>query len=234
MVELHAAADYAWRVDERPICLECGLPVGALPPYGCLCPPPSLAPRSLGASSHGPYRSRLPTPACPRCTSAMRESSVHEALVLDCSGCGGVFVSKSLIEALDRPEGRDLRVAFPPRPRMAEPTVVRYLACPVCDGRMNRTSFARGANVVVDVCKEDGIWFDAGEVHAVLDFVEGGGLERARRRAAQDRVTENKQLRDQWKALHEEAVRDAYGRHNVQPTAGERQLVDSFFGWLRR
>ncbi len=162
---------------------------------------------------------------------------MHDALVLDCTGCGGVFVAKRLIDELDTPAGRDLRVAFPMRPRTPEPAVVRYLACPLCATRMNRTSFARGANVVVDVCKEDGIWFDAGEVHAVIDFVESGGLERAKRRAAQDRVAENDKLRKEWRKLHDESVAEiGLGHRNNRSSvsAGERQLVDSFFGWLRR
>lgn len=133
--------------------------------------------------------------------------------MLDCLACGGVFVAKAVIEQLDKPEGRDLRVTFPTRPRAVEPAIVRYLACPLCSNRMNRTSFARGANVVVDVCKEDGIWFDAGEVHAVIDFVESGGLERARRRAAEDRVMENEKLRAEWRQLHESSMRENYFGH---------------------
>lgn len=160
---------------------------------------------------------------------------MHDALVLDCSACGGVFLAKKLIEELDRPEGRYLRVAFPVKPRAPEPAVVRYLGCPVCDKRMNRTSFARGANVVVDVCKDDGIWFDAGEVHAVIDFVEAGGLERAKRRALQDRAQETERLRKEWRKLHDESVSALqFGRSQVHMSESERELAGAFFSWLWR
>lgn len=111
---------------------------------------------------------------------------------------------------------------------------MRYLACPVCTARMNRVNFARSANVIVDVCKEHGIWFDAGEVHAVIDFVERGGLERARRREQQDRAQENAKLRAEWRTLHDESVRAmSLDRRSVRISPGEQVLVSTFFDWLK-
>jgi len=234
-------------VREDVVCLECGKRVSV---GGCACPPPSLHPPSIGAGDGGrvssipvasgpissiPYRVAPDAPVCPRCDHRLHESTVHDALVLDCGTCGGVFVSKRIIEQLDTPEGRYLRVAFPVRPRMPEPPVVRYLVCPLCSGRMNRSNFARGANVIVDLCKEDGIWFDAGEVHAVIDFVEDGGLERAKRRALQDRAAENEKLRSSWRKTHEESVQaSTFGRGRVYLSSEERALADAFFSWLWR
>ena len=54
-----------------------------------------------------------------------------------------------------------------------------YVRCPDCDRTMNRTMFARGAQVVVDVCRDHGTWFDAGELSKVIRFAMAGGLERA-------------------------------------------------------
>ena len=47
---------------------------------------------------------------------------------------------------------------------------------------MNRTNYALGSGVVVDTCRDHGAWFDAGELSRIIAFIEGGGLERARRR----------------------------------------------------
>jgi Zn-finger nucleic acid-binding protein len=47
---------------------------------------------------------------------------------------------------------------------------------------MTRKNFGRSSGVIVDVCTRHGIWFDRGELPRVLDFVEAGGLELARRR----------------------------------------------------
>jgi Zn-finger nucleic acid-binding protein len=222
-------------MDEIVVCLECGKRIGRIDAGACSCPPPSRPPGSRGPVSSAPYREAPFAPSCPRCSGRLREGTVIDARILDCDECGGVFVSRSIVEALDTPQGRYLRVAFPVRPRAAEPAVVRYLACPVCDNRMNRTAFARGANVIVDVCKEDGIWFDAGEVHAVIDFVEDGGLERAKRRAAQDRAAENERLRAAWRKVHDESVREtAFGRGHVHVSPEERVLAEAFFSWLWR
>lgn len=222
-------------VNEDIVCLECGLRVGLAGPGQCTCAPASIPPQSRTPSSSATYRQAPASAECPRCAGRLRESTVHQALVLDCGDCGGVFVSRSIIEELDKPEGRQLRVAFPVRPRMPEPDVVRYLICPMCQTRMNRQNFARESKVIVDICKEDGIWFDAGEVHAVIDFVEAGGLERAQRRAAQDRASENDRLRKEWRVAHEASTRETtLGRRHPQISAAERELAETFLSWLRR
>jgi Zn-finger nucleic acid-binding protein len=45
---------------------------------------------------------------------------------------------------------------------------------------MNRVNYAKRSGVVLDVCKDHGIWFDKDELRRVLAFIAGGGLERAR------------------------------------------------------
>jgi hypothetical protein len=47
---------------------------------------------------------------------------------------------------------------------------------------MNRTNYGHLSGVVVDVCKEHGLWFDRDKLQGVLKFIEGGGLERGRQR----------------------------------------------------
>ena len=59
-----------------------------------------------------------------------------------------------------------------------------YVKCPVCETLMNRRQYASGAQVVIDWCKHHGVWFDAGELSRVLDFVATGGLARAQERDA--------------------------------------------------
>ncbi|MEO8874855.1 MAG: hypothetical protein ABI461_04640, partial [Polyangiaceae bacterium] len=55
---------------------------------------------------------------------------------------------------------------------------------------------------VVDVCKTDGVWFDAGELGDVLAFVERGGLEEARKREIDD-------LHESKRALNAAAIQAA-------------------------
>jgi Zn-finger nucleic acid-binding protein len=54
-----------------------------------------------------------------------------------------------------------------------------YVKCPCCHVIMNRKQFAAGSGVIIDVCRKDGVFFDAGKLPAVVQFVMSGGLERA-------------------------------------------------------
>ncbi len=63
---------------------------------------------------------------------------------------------------------------------------------------MNRQNFARLSGVIVDVCKGHGVWFNAGELQAIVEFVRAGGLERARAR-------EKAELEDARRQLHPES-----------------------------
>jgi len=120
---------------------------------------------------------------CPRCKAELKARTYGDLGVEECDACGGLFLAPQtmdrLVAARDMPT--NLRLHLPRRALKAE-TVVRYLFCPVCGKSMNRQAFARISGVVVDVCKADGIWFDAGELAAVIEFVERGGLERERER----------------------------------------------------
>ena len=73
-----------------------------------------------------------------------------------------------------------LEAAGPSHPGAFEP--VKYRSCPGCRNLMNRVNYGRISGVVIDVCRKDGIWFDRGELSAIVAFLEGGGSERVRRR----------------------------------------------------
>jgi Zn-finger nucleic acid-binding protein len=57
---------------------------------------------------------------------------------------------------------------------------VRYVRCPVCRTLMNRRNFARISGVIIDSCRGHGIWFDAGELEKIMDFIAHRGLQRAK------------------------------------------------------
>ena len=114
-----------------------------------------------------------------------------------CIRCEGVFVTVERIgEIIDRREVQDeLRAMLPRGPvAMGEPRPM-YVRCPVCATLMNRKQYATGAKVVIDVCRQHGVWFDGGELPQVLDFIAAGGLEEARRRDAERRADERRQAK---------------------------------------
>lgn len=107
----------------------------------------------------------------------------HDLDADECDACGGFLLSRQTIDRMvaSRDAATGLRLALPSR-TCARETQVRYIRCPVCQKSMNREAFGHVSGVVVDVCRSDGVWFDPGELAAVLAFVEQGGLERARAR----------------------------------------------------
>ena len=50
-----------------------------------------------------------------------------------------------------------------------------YRPCAVCGQLMNRRQYAGKSRVILDICKDHGLWFDADELHQVLEWVRQGG-----------------------------------------------------------
>ncbi len=126
---------------------------------------------------------------CPRCKKPLRVaangSPIAEkleglALFHECIGCGGVFLDNASMERVFSPEALGSGHsgasghAVPVAARApSAPDVVRYLNCPVCNRLMNRVNFGRHSGIIVDVCKDHGTWFDAGELTRAIEFAKG-------------------------------------------------------------
>jgi Zn-finger nucleic acid-binding protein len=117
---------------------------------------------------------------------------VGTAAMHQCAQCGSAWLSPDAFAALcaDR-ESRGMLAAAvgggaaPARLRHAQR--VRYVHCAVCHGIMNRVNFGRTSGIIIDVCKEHGVWFERDELRGVLAFIEQGGMERARERDEAER-----------------------------------------------
>ena len=49
---------------------------------------------------------------------------------------------------------------------------------------MTRRHYGRGSGVIIDVCREHGVWFDPDELPRILAWVRSGGLAKANQEAA--------------------------------------------------
>lgn len=134
--------------------------------------------------------------SCPRCEAPLDAFGASSGRLHDCARCGGQLVEHGLLrDLMERTEicgalvQRILNRAAAPADR------VRYLPCPECRALMNRTNFGVHSGVIVDVCARHGIWFDAGELPKVLDFIESGGLQRARRRQLEEVAQSKRDVR---------------------------------------
>jgi Zn-finger nucleic acid-binding protein len=135
-----------------------------------------------------PYREDSRAP-CPRCDGGLDPADAGDLSLRSCHACGGVFLAPDALHRISasRELPVTLREELPDRPRTAEGPV-RYLSCPDCAKSMNRRNFGRISGVIVDVCRDHGVWFDAGELAAVLAFIADGGLEKAKKREEEERL----------------------------------------------
>lgn len=74
---------------------------------------------------------------------------------------------------------------------------VRYIKCPICRTLMNRRVFAYRSGVVVDHCKNHGIWLDSGEMTHLMEWKKAGGqLLHERANQAKKRTSHHKIAHD--------------------------------------
>jgi len=179
-----------------------------------------------------PYREApAPDRPCPRCGVELIDRSIADARIGECPRCAGLFVPTELVprflDSLDL--GGEVLATFPQTPTSVRPPGgPMYVKCPACAVLMNRRQFAPGAKVVIDLCREHGIWMDDGELRALVEFAASGGLDRARLAEAEAREREiSRRLRHP--AQPSNRVLDVINRDVDDHTSWA-----TFVGWLFR
>jgi Zn-finger nucleic acid-binding protein len=138
---------------------------------------------------------------CPACGDerrlVSRQVGQEELAILECGSCAGFWLGheafRLLIERAQRetlPEGtllenpRDVAARFglPAGSVRSKPQATDsfYRPCPLCGELMNRRNYGGTSGVIIDLCKGDGIWFDADELARILAWIRSGGVEKAR------------------------------------------------------
>ena len=148
----------------------------------------------------------------------MRQLQVGAMALLECEGCDGIWVDGETFEELCADREAQAAVLHQYADRTEPSRRVKYRPCVRCGKMMNRVNFARISGVVVDVCKGHGTFLDPGELHVIVTFIQGGGLQRARGR-------ELEELREQEKRTVEAERRLARDR-------GRADASDSRHSWL--
>lgn len=119
---------------------------------------------------------------CPKCQPSVhlhRRQWAGFALV-ECPHCGGMWISQTDLKFLLTKVNSLLGTEYPPdvfsregkRPKAAAEKAekVVYYPCPVCRRLMNRRRYP-STSVIVDTCRDHGLWFDAEELGEVLRAV---------------------------------------------------------------
>ena len=57
----------------------------------------------------------------------------------------------------------------------ASASTVRYRPCPSCGTLMHRKLHGKRSGVIVDSCRDHGVWLDAGELRQLMEWSQAGG-----------------------------------------------------------
>ncbi len=131
---------------------------------------------------------------CPRCRKPMVGTKAGQFDVMGCRSCAGMFIPHETFEMMQDTSGRRIETTAvtPSQPAVKLEDTVAYVRCPVCRQMMNRKNFARISGVIIDTCGKHGVWFDAGELENIMDFLARGGLQKARERELEHQQLEKK------------------------------------------
>lgn len=173
--------------DLQTICPQCMTRIGNRARFCHACGV-AVDPQPIGVSD--------PARCCPVCSG--RPALGHRSLpggpsLLECDRCAGLWIGpgelRTLLDAAAA-SGQllallgPLGTARPTAPRGDASAGPLYRPCVRCGQRMNRTRFAGRTAVVVDYCKDHGVWFDAEELAQALTQVRQGKVERGVRSPA--------------------------------------------------
>lgn len=135
---------------------------------------------------------------CPRCKVRLSQLLIGEDLMLrECSRCEGVWSESITFENICADRERNAAVlqwAGDKKHSDGERKAVQYVPCPDCKQLMNRNNFARSSGVIIDVCKNHGVWFDFDELPRIIEFIHEGGMDRARNRERMQLDEDRRQL----------------------------------------
>jgi Zn-finger nucleic acid-binding protein len=138
---------------------------------------------------------------CPRCKSEMRVVTVGNSKVLECAACLGLWLRTEAFERIcaDREQHAAVlgKASIAEIDRAVRQEKVKYVPCPECLQLMNRANFARCSGVIIDICKQHGIWFDRDELSRIIAFIRSGGLEMSREREKRSLEEERRRLQQE-------------------------------------
>ncbi|HQZ96362.1 MAG TPA: zf-TFIIB domain-containing protein [Pyrinomonadaceae bacterium] len=170
---------------------------------------------------------------CPRCRRDLEPLQIGETELRGCTKCDGLWLDAVTFETIcaDRERQSAVLGFLDERRAISQPqTKVSYVPCPDCGQLMNRSNFAKASGVIVDICKKHGIWFDADELPAIIEFVQKGGMEIARQRERNELEQERERLRDEQRRLAMQANRTGLSGFLEDPAnSGTRTFVRRLF-----
>jgi Zn-finger nucleic acid-binding protein len=149
--------------------------------------------------------------------------------MLECRSCDGAWVDSDTFDRICTSSEARAAVLSRPVPPPAQARRIKYRPCVRCGKMMNRVNFGRLSGTVIDVCKGHGTFLDSGELHAIVTFIQGGGLERVRRHDVEA-------IEDATRQLHAAQTSSLHGRRSAETESSRwdatslSHFLDEIFG----
>ncbi len=157
---------------------------------------------------------------CPRCSIRLRtiDLNIHGRFLIErCDECLGLFFDPNELEALLEATvsnaftiNRNQLDSINSTMRAGD-YAVSYIKCPICSKIMNRVNFGAKSGVIVDRCKDHGVWLDGGELRHLFEWMKAGGkLLQQEREEQRKQIEEREQEREKRKLQSQSAPGGGY------------------------
>ena len=169
---------------------------------------------------------------CSRCEVVLELQKIGGQLIHICPQCGGLWLDKQGFRNICEKEAEQKAVLGYTAPALTPKTVERsrrtYIPCPECGKLMNQKNFAACSGIILDWCRDHGIWFDRHELHSIVTFIREGGMRLSRQKEIRD-------LREQRELHRLRTITDRLSiyqdvNHHVKK---DSDLLSTFVNWLR-
>lgn len=232
-------------------CVHCGSLLATKRCVTCFALSPREAARCVKCGA------LLPAPAfvadgsgrCPDCRLDLVAHAFGAVGYAECPRCAGLFLKREAFEAVTKDADTRAKVRLAEPPAESGPAAsatpgkgasgvfpaVRYRRCPACAKLMNRSNYGVGSGIVLDVCRDHGLWFDRGELAAIVAFLEKGGWDRIRARD-RERLSEEVRSLENRRAFSNTVGMPSSdwdrSQQGLNALGGIADLVGSLAGWF--
>ncbi|MGC3956423.1 MAG: zf-TFIIB domain-containing protein [Verrucomicrobiota bacterium] len=169
---------------------------------------------------------------CPRCRVNTKEVTLGASTMRECPVCEGLWVDTVALHQICTDRERQVSILGDASNILSDaqlaPERVRYIPCPVCKQLMHRINFAKCSNVIVDVCKPHGTWFDKDELHRIVKFIAAGGMDVARAKE----MEQLEQKRRELEAAKQAAAMQDHGRYSSYDYSPRENAITLALGAL--
>jgi Zn-finger nucleic acid-binding protein len=170
---------------------------------------------------------------CPCCKTRLTALTAGDVSLYECVKCAGFWADTDTFESIcadGEKQAAVLSFAGARADVNEPPSKISYVPCPACKRLMNRSNFARSSGVIVDLCKQHGVWFDAEELPKIIAFVRKGGMDRMREREKLAIQEDRGKLRDEQRQAAIRESRAGLGRQtDREDESGIAGFISSLF-----